>query len=257
MSAVYFDEHAFADKVMERISAEPTPSVAGAAVIALRQRSPRLLLGVSATAWHLATSRTASVHPQLRFKSAALLSVMLVTLAMGTTFAAAGAVAVVEQVAQGLPALSGPHRPNASHAANNGGAPPLASHDPGGKRADPSAAPAGAQPSAGVGEPHPSTAPSGEGSDGNGRGGDANGGGDPGKGEGDGNNSGGKGTHPDPTPVDDGHGDNHGGQTFGGGDTGKGDAGNGANGSDHSTGGQDSGNGSGANNGNNGTNGHD
>jgi hypothetical protein len=271
VSARYLDERAFADKVMARVSKEPTPSVSVAAVSALRQLSPRLLFGVSWTAWHLATARTAVVRPQLRFKSAALLSVMLLTLAMGTTFAAAGAVAVVEQVAQNLPTLTGPHRPNPSQPANRGGVPPFASHEPGGKRADPSAAPAGAQPSAGVGEPHPSASPAGDGrdgnvggADGNREGGNGNGEGGNGKGQGDGNNGGGQSTHPSPTPVDDGQGDNHGGgQNPDGGDDSKGNAGSGGDGVDHRNGGQDSnsgsqdsGNGGDTKNGNNGVNGN-
>jgi hypothetical protein len=272
---VYFDERAFADKVMARVSTEPTPSVAGAAVAALRRMSPSLLFGVSWTCWHLLTARTAVVRPQLRFKSAALLSVLLMTLAIGTTFAAAGAVAVVQQVAQNLPALTGPHRPNPSHAANHGGTPPFASHDPVGTRADPSAVPAGAQPPAGVGAPHASASPGDTGGD--------RGGGDNGNGQGDGNTGGGKGAQPSPTPGNDGQGEDNG----GGGDQGDGhgsqaspsptddgqgdnqgggqnsDGGDNSNGSDHSTGGRDSGSGSGgsdansANNGDNSTNGND
>src|SRR5204862_5229787 len=83
MSAVYFDDRAFADRLMARVANEPTPTVTTALVIALRTLDAALLFGVSWTAWHLTTARTTVVRPPLRIKSAALLSVMLLMLAMG------------------------------------------------------------------------------------------------------------------------------------------------------------------------------
>src|SRR4051812_28300723 len=99
MSAVYFDQRAFADRVMARVANEPTPTAAGAVRRAMLGLRLGEVIGAAWTAWHLATTRTV-VRPRVRFSSALLLAALLVIAAMGTALAAAGAAVVVDQVAQ-------------------------------------------------------------------------------------------------------------------------------------------------------------
>src|SRR3954470_5369796 len=106
MSAVFFDQSVFADAVMSRVAAEPTPTVTGALRSAVARLSIADAVGAAATSWHLATTRAVTVSPRLRLQSAMLLAVLMLVLAMGTTLAAAGAAVVVERVAQRLQSTS-------------------------------------------------------------------------------------------------------------------------------------------------------